>query len=227
MVPINLDDINSFEITVNVQQIDEMGARLWDLVFTQFTIANPTKPNNPPIISNGTITTSNITTSGVQLDWAKASDDISAQEDLEYQVYQSSSNNIDTVSTIELNGTPLDGYTKDSNSFNVTGLAANTTYYFNVIVKDTDGNKSAYMMQEVTTLAINKPPTSSNGTINVNEGQVYTFNSTSFSFSDEDAGDTLQQIQISTIPNSGQLFLDNNNNQQFDGGGSDYKWYDN
>jgi len=218
VVPINLDDINSFEITVNVQQIDEMGARLWDLVFTQFTIANPTKPNNPPIISNGTITTSNITTSGVQLDWAKASDDISAQEDLEYQVYQSSSNNIDTVSTIELNGTPLDGYTKDSNSFNVTGLAANTTYYFNVIVKDTNGNKSAYMMQEVTTLALNKPPTSSNGTINVNEGQVYTFNSTSFSFSDEDAGDTLQQIQISTIPNSGQLFLDNNNNQQFDGG---------
>ncbi|MFM9535781.1 S-layer homology domain-containing protein [Lysinibacillus sp. IITD104] len=215
-IPINIEGINSFVITASVNFIPTVQAGLWDLTFTQFTIDIPN--NNPPTISNGTITTSNITTSGVQLDWAKASDDISAQEDLEYQVYQSSSNNIDTVSTIELNGTPLDGYTKDSNSFNVTGLAANTTYYFNVIVKDTDGNKSAYMMQEVTTLALNKPPTSSNGTINVNEGQVYTFNSTSFSFSDEDAGDTLQQIQISTIPNSGQLFLDNNNNQQFDGG---------
>ncbi|KMN40574.1 S-layer homology domain-containing protein [Lysinibacillus sp. LK3] len=215
-IPINIEGINSFVITASVNFIPTVQAGLWDLTFTQFTIDIPN--NNPPTITNGAINPSNITTSGVQLDWAKASDDITAQEDLEYQIYQSSSNNIDTVSTIELNGTPLDGYTKDSNSFNVTGLAANTTYYFNIIVKDTDGNKSAYTMQQVTTLALNKPPTSSNGTIDVNEGQVYTFNSTSFAFSDEDAGDTLQQIQISTIPNSGQLFLDSNNNQQFDGG---------
>ncbi|MFJ7374810.1 S-layer homology domain-containing protein [Lysinibacillus capsici] len=215
-IPINIEGINSFVITASVNFIPTVQAGLWDLTFTQFTIDIPN--NNPPTITNGAITPSNITTSDVQLDWAKASDDITAQEDLEYQIYQSSSNNIDTVSTIELNGTPLDGYIKDSNSFNVTGLAANTTYYFNIIVKDTDGNKSAYTMQQVTTLALNKPPTSSNGSIDVNEGQVYTFNSTSFAFSDEDAGDTLQQIQISTIPNSGQLFLDNNNNQQFDGG---------
>lgn len=215
-IPINIEGINSFVITASVNFIPTVQAGLWDLTFTQFTIDIPN--NNPPTITNGAITPSNITTSGVQLDWAKASDDITAQEDLEYQVYQSSNNNIDTVSTIELNGTPLGGYTKDSNSFNVTGLVANTTYYFNVIVKDTDGNKSAYTMQQVTTLALNKPPTSSNGTIDVNEGQVYTFNSTSFAFSDEDAGDTLQQIQISNIPNSGQLFLDSNNNQQFDGG---------
>ncbi|WBF56872.1 S-layer homology domain-containing protein [Lysinibacillus sp. JK80] len=215
-IPINIEGINSFVITASVNFIPTVQAGLWDLTFTQFTIDIPN--NNPPTITNGAITPSNITTPGVQLDWAKASDDITAQEDLEYQVYQSSSNNIDTVSTIELNGTPLGGYTKDSNSFNVTGLVANTTYYFNVIVKDTDGNKSAYTMQQITTLALNKPPTSSNGTIDVNEGQVYTFNSTSFAFSDEDAGDTLQQIQISTIPNSGQLFLDSNNNQQFDGG---------
>lgn len=215
-IPINIEGINSFVITASVNFIPTVQAGLWDLTFTQFTIDIPN--NNPPTITNGAINPSNITTSGVQLDWAKASDDITAQEDLEYQIYQSSSNNIDTVSTIELNGTPLDGYIKDSNSFNVTGLAANTTYYFNIIVKDTDGNKSAYTMQQVTTLALNKPPTSSNGTIDVNEGQVYTFNSTSFAFSDEDAGDTLQQIQISTIPNSGQLFLDSNNNQQFDGG---------
>ncbi|MGG2057469.1 S-layer homology domain-containing protein [Lysinibacillus pakistanensis] len=215
-IPINIEGINSFVITASVQFIPTVQAGLWDLTFTQFTIDIPN--NNPPTISNGTITASNITTSGVQLDWAKASDDITTQEDLEYRVYQSSSNNIGTVSTIESNGTPLGSYVKDSNSFNATGLAANTTYYFNVIVKDTDGNKSAYMMQQVITLALNKPPTSSNGTVNVNEGQVYTFNSTSFAFSDEDAGDTLKQIQISTIPNSGQLFLDNNNNQQFDGG---------
>ncbi|WP_249662121.1 hypothetical protein, partial [Lysinibacillus fusiformis] len=37
-------------------------------------------------------------------------------------------------------------------------------------------------------------------------------------FNDADARDTLNQIQISTIPNSGQLFLDNNNNQLFEAG---------
>lgn len=215
-IPINIEGINSFVITASVNFIPTVQAGLWDLTFTQFIIDIPN--NNPPTITNGAIATSNITTSEVQLGWAKASDDITTQGDLEYRVYQSSSNNIGTVSTIESNGTPLGGYTKDITSFNVAGLAANTTYYFNVIVKDTDGNKSAYMMQQVTTLALNKPPTSSNGTVNVNEGQVYTFNNTSFAFSDEDAGDTLQQIQISTIPNSGQLFLDSNNNQQFDGG---------
>ena len=144
-IPINIEGINSFVITASVNFIPTVQAGLWDLTFTQFTIDIPN--NNPPTITNGAITPSNITTSDVQLDWAKASDDITAQEDLEYQIYQSSSNNIDTVSTIELNGTPLDGYIKDSNSFNVAGLVANTTYYFNIIVKDTDGNKSAYTMQ--------------------------------------------------------------------------------
>lgn len=215
-IPVNLEGINSFVITVSVQYIDIVQAGIWDLTFTQFTIDIPT-PNNPPTITNNTIAVSNITASGVQLDWTKASDDLTAQGDLEYRVYQSSSNNIDTVSAIESNGTALgSGYAKDIASYNVTGLTANTSYYFNVIVKDADGSKSAYTMQQVTTLTLNKPPTSSNGTVNVNEGQVYTFNSTSFAFSDEDAGDTLKQIQISAIPTSGQLFLDSNLNEQFD-----------
>ncbi len=215
-IPINVEGINSFVITANVLYIPTISAGIWDLTFTQFTIDVPT-PNNPPIVTNDAITASNITATGVQLDWAKASDDLTTQGDLQYRVYQSSSNNIDTVSTIESNGTVLgSGYTKDITSINVIGLTANTTYYFNVIVKDADGNKSAYSMQQVTTVGLNKPPTSSDGTVNVNEGQVYTFNSTSFAFSDEDAGDTMQAIQIVTIPNSGQLFVDSNLNEQFD-----------
>ncbi|MFJ7406768.1 MULTISPECIES: S-layer homology domain-containing protein [unclassified Lysinibacillus] len=217
-IPLNMDGINSFVITASVQYIPTVFAGIWDITFTQFTIDIPT-PSNPPTITNDAITASNITASGVQLDWAKASDDLTTQGDLQYRVYQSTSHNMDTVSNIESNGTALgSGYAKDITSFIVTGLAANTIYYFNVIVKDADGNKSAYMMQQVTTVGLNKPPTSSDGTVNVNEGQVYTFNSTSFAFSDEDAGDTLQAIQIVTIPNSGQLFIDSNNNQQVDAG---------
>lgn len=213
-IPVNLEGIHSFVITVSVQYIATVQAGIWDVTFTHFTIDIP---NNPPTVTNSAITPSTITASGVQLDWAKASDDLTAQGDLEYRVYQSSSNNIDTVSAIESNGTALgSGYAKDIMYYNVTGLTANTSYYFNVIVKDADGSKSAYTMQQVTTLTLNKPPTSSNGTVNVNEGQVYTFNTTSFAFSDEDAGDTLKQIQISAIPTSGQLFLDSNLNGQFD-----------
>ncbi|MEK5232994.1 S-layer homology domain-containing protein [Lysinibacillus sp. FSL K6-0232] len=216
-IPVHLQGINAFVITVSVQYIDTVQAGLWDLTFTQFTIDIPA--NNPPTVSTGAITASNITATGVTLDWAKAFDDITAQENLAYRVYQSSSNNMDTVEAIEANGTPLENdYTKDIHSFNVTGLTANTTYYFNIIVQDADGNKSAYTTQQVTTLPLNRPPTSSNGTVNVNEGQVYIFNSASFAFHDEDAGDTLQHIQIVTIPNSGQLYLDNNNNQQIDAG---------
>ncbi|MFJ7696755.1 S-layer homology domain-containing protein [Lysinibacillus fusiformis] len=217
-IPLNIDGINSFVITASVQFINTVQAGIWDITFTQFTIDLPTS-NNPPTITTDEIITSNITASGVQLDWTKAFDDLTKQEDLEYRVYQSSSNNVDRVNTIESNGTPLgSAYAKDINSFNITGLTADTIYYFNVIVKDAEGNKSAFMMKEVTTLALNKPPTSINGTVNVNEGQMFTFDSTSFAFSDEDAGDYLNQIQITSIPNRGQLFLDSNNNQQFDAG---------
>lgn len=216
-IPVNLQGIHAFEITASVKYIERIQAGLWDLVFTQFTIDIPA--NNPPTVSTGAITASNITATGVTLGWTKAFDDLTAQENLAYRVYQSSSNNMDTVDAIEANGTPLENdYTKDIHSFNVTGLTANTTYYFNIIVQDADGNKSAYTTQQVTTLPLNRPPTSSNGTVNVNEGQVYIFNSASFAFHDEDAGDSLQHIQIVTIPNSGQLYLDDNNNQQMDAG---------
>ena len=107
----------------------------------------------PPTITDSTITMSDTTSTGTTLSWNKASDTVSVQNTLQYLVYRSASGNIDTIANIESNGTPIGAYTVDINTLNVTGLTANTTYYFNIIVKDQNGNKTAYTMNSVTTTA--------------------------------------------------------------------------
>ncbi len=140
-----------------------------NLNFDNITIANVSdsfSDTQTPTISNKTITSSNVSTTGVTLGWEKATDDVTLQGDLEYRVYQSSSNNMDTVSDIEVNGLALGtGFSKDLEVFNVTGLLPSTTYYFNVIVKDAAGNKSAYTMKSVTTSIPANAPTVTTNTI--------------------------------------------------------------
>ncbi|SOC13164.1 chitodextrinase, partial [Ureibacillus xyleni] len=110
--------------------------------------------NAPSAGNNGNITTSNINTSGLTLSWTKATDDNTAPNDLEYQVYQSTTNNIDTVSNIESSGISPLFVSKGINIFNFTGLSPNTTYFFNILVKDAVGNKSVYQMKQVTTASL-------------------------------------------------------------------------
>ncbi len=101
--------------------------------------------------TTGVISSSNVTTSGVTLNWPRATDSVTALSNLEYRIYQSTSSNFNTVSEVE-NGSPLgSGFAKDIGTYNVGGLLPNTTYYFNVIVKDLAGNKSTYTMKEVKT----------------------------------------------------------------------------
>ncbi|WP_421663229.1 cadherin-like beta sandwich domain-containing protein [Lysinibacillus telephonicus] len=133
-----------------------------NLNFENITIANvnTTADDIPPVVSDGTINTTNINPTDVTLDWTKAEDNITPQGDLEYRIYQSNSNNIDTVNNIEENGKPLgSGFSKDLAIFNVTDLSPTTSYYFNVIVRDAAGNKSAYMMKQVTTSSQTTTPT--------------------------------------------------------------------
>jgi len=106
-----------------------------------------------PTVTDKTISSSNITQTGVTITWNKATDDVSTQSALQYLVYQSSSNNLDSVTNIETNGTAIGSYTADIATKAVTGLTAGTTYYFNVIVKDEAGNKTCYTAKSVTTEA--------------------------------------------------------------------------
>jgi hypothetical protein len=63
------------------------------------------------------------------------------------------SNNISTVSDAETNGFVVVPYTTNLATFVLTGLTANFPYYFNVVVKDSVGNKAAYVAKKVQTAA--------------------------------------------------------------------------
>ncbi|MDO8716099.1 MAG: hypothetical protein Q7J73_04755, partial [Dehalococcoidales bacterium] len=116
------------------------------------TFTTPAVDSTSPVPGNsGTITTASVAARSLTLNWTKGTDNVSAQGNLQYEVRQSTSNNVDTVSNAEANGSIIQAYTADINTFNVTGLTANTTYYFNVIVKDESGNKAAYTMKSETT----------------------------------------------------------------------------
>lgn len=94
--------------------------------------------------NSGTLTATN---SGLDivLTWTAATDNVTPQANLEYTVFYSTTNNINTVANAEANGTVI-GMSWSSNitSKTVTGLTIGTTYYFNVAVKDAGLNKAVY-----------------------------------------------------------------------------------
>ena len=125
-----------------------------------FTVdtASPTK-------ISAAITSSTVTASSLTLGWNKSSDTVTSATSLRYFVYHSASNNIGTVADISTNGTLLNsGGALDISSYTAAGLSSNTTYYFNVLVKDAAGNAAGYTSISATTQQL--PPVPGNsGTI--------------------------------------------------------------
>jgi formylglycine-generating enzyme required for sulfatase activity len=110
----------------------------------------------PPLPANGgSILISDITADRVTLSWKAASDNLTNLQDLYYQVYYSKSNSIQTVLDCENNGIPFGTFNPNSSCSTITGLDQSTTYYFNVIVKDSGGNKAIYRTAYGTTLLKN------------------------------------------------------------------------
>ncbi|MCK5686597.1 hypothetical protein KAJ27_20845, partial [bacterium] len=97
-----------------------------------------------PVVAVTTFTFGIVNSTSAILNWTKASDESSDVTNLQYQVFSSTSNNIDTIENIEKNGTKLGIYTKDIATLTIADLSPDTTYYFNVIVMDEAGNKTAY-----------------------------------------------------------------------------------
>lgn len=93
---------------------------------------------DPPVISDGTLTFSNITQTSADLNIVAATDD----SDILYILYESTTNNIGTVEDAEANGS-VRGQ-GNATSFGILNLDPGTTYWFNVIAQDENGNKSAY-----------------------------------------------------------------------------------
>lgn len=123
------------------------------LMFPVSAFATESSDTTAPTVSDMSITSSNVSQMGVTLNWNKATDNTSTQTALEYLVYQSTSDNLDSVTNIETNGTTIGSYTADLATKDIAGLTADTTYYFNVIVKDEAGNKTCYTTKSITTLA--------------------------------------------------------------------------
>ncbi len=173
----------------------------------------PTLPGDP------SLSTSNETTNSIQVDWEKATDDTSAQSALKYLVYYSTSGDLTTVADIEANGTPAGAYKTDINTLNVSGLTENTLYYFNVIVMDEAGNKTAYTMTSDSTLPMASPVLSASGTTDTSTTLNWTAvtGATSYTvYLDDGLGGTI----VSTVP-AGTTTLDITGLTQ----GTDYTYY--
>ena len=127
----------------------------------------------PTVGESGTIATSNISDTSLTLSWT-AADTTSDITELEYEVYQSSSDNIDTEDNMMTNGTYV---TSDTNiiSADVTELTAETTYNFNVIVSDASGYSSLYTTVSATTTAIPSGNTGTTVTL-PDDGLLYKIN---------------------------------------------------
>lgn len=99
----------------------------------------------------GPIEAGSITDESVELEWTGASDNLSGPDKLEYRLYMSGRENLNTVGDIERNGLALGDFETKRTSLKMEQLVPDTTYYFNVIVRDSVGNKSAYPMKKVKT----------------------------------------------------------------------------
>ncbi|MBN2535289.1 MAG: hypothetical protein JXB88_20585 [Spirochaetales bacterium] len=129
------------------------------------TVYKPPAPGN-----SGTLSFSGITEDSITVNWTKGDDDQTPQENLEYLVYYSINKNLNTVSSIEANGTPVGAYTQDINTLPVSGLSPDILYYFNIIVKDQNDYKTAYTMNSQNTIDETPPVQGGAGAITTISG---------------------------------------------------------
>ncbi len=110
--------------------------------------------SSAPTVSDKTITPSNVSQTGVTPELEQGDGRHQRTERPAILVYQSTSDNLDSVRDIKTNGTPVGSYASDIATKDVTGLTAGTTYYINVIVKDEAGNETCYTPVPVATSAM-------------------------------------------------------------------------
>jgi hypothetical protein len=102
---------------------------------------------SPTVGGNGTITLTNTAHSSLDVNWTKASDNFTDKALLEYKVvYADSLSALDTVAGADaLSGSNiLLDWTVDTNNAIASPLTPASTLWFNVLVKDVDGNKGIY-----------------------------------------------------------------------------------
>lgn len=122
-------------------------------------------PGGPVPGNSGQINYTSATVSSLTINWAKATDDSTPQSNLQYQVFYSTVNNINTTSNVLVNGTPVDSFAPDISSKTILGLSSYTSYYLNLLVIDGDHNTNCYTMANFSTISTNAPVPGNSGFI--------------------------------------------------------------
>src|SRR3989339_615542 len=103
----------------------------------------PSNDTTPPG-NIGNLTTGNLTTTSIILNWTAVGDDgttgIATSYDIRYATYSINTGNWDTITQCTNETSPQNS--GHSETFTVTGLTADTTYYFGIKVADERGNES-------------------------------------------------------------------------------------
>ncbi|PKM71878.1 MAG: hypothetical protein CVU91_12040 [Firmicutes bacterium HGW-Firmicutes-16] len=90
--------------------------------------------------NSGAIEVSDLTSNSAKIAWTEASDAVTLPTTLKYKVVYSTSEIMSINDADDLSGT----WTSRITTTTVTGLTANTDYYFYVLVMDEAGNKALY-----------------------------------------------------------------------------------
>jgi hypothetical protein len=142
-------------------------------------------------------------------------DPATVNEDFGISEYDVSSyfHDVDSILTYTLGtATYYGGLTLADLSVSSSGLvtftsAPNTSGSVEVQVIGSDGQYETSKTFTFTVNPVNDAPTGADNTIATNEGTAHVFIADEFGFSDLDAGDALQAVQISSLPSTGQLQL--------------------
>lgn len=117
--------------------------------FQSAYLANITYDSSAPLPGNaGALGFSALSSTGVTLNWVPGSD--STSNPVKYAMFYSTSDNIDTVDNLYANGTYIAGFFTGISSYPVVGLNPGQTYYFNVMLADSAGNRSVYQTNSIT-----------------------------------------------------------------------------
>ncbi len=115
-------------------------------------ICPPTTDVAPVPGASGVLTLTSIGKTSVTVSWTAATDDKTAQAAIQYLVYYSTKNNITVLADTKANGTAVGSLAANITTKAITGLTASTTYYFNVLAKDSAGNEVVYVNNNAYTL---------------------------------------------------------------------------
>lgn len=124
------------------------------------TIVDTTVPSPG---NSGIINASMVTGDGLTLSWTKGTDNITFEDNLQYAIYMSTSDNMTDLPSTLSNGTIIRDFAKNISVSTISRLQPLTQYYFNVVVRDSFGNMSAYNSVSATTLADTTGPTPGGG----------------------------------------------------------------